>query len=120
MTHSQGRPARLPPVFADAGNAEPRDQFRVLARGDFAEANLRDIAQRAGDRLHVFLAQNVAHAHAKLLIVLETVQNQFDVFRRAAKFGERVFEPFAVGQFVEHEAVHQAVDHAGIARQNAR
>ena len=55
-----------------------------------SQAGLGDVRQRAGRGFDVFLAQDVAHADAQLLGVLEAVQDRVDIFGPAAQFGQRV------------------------------
>ena len=116
MTISQGCPARS---GGDPRLAELRGQPGVFRGGDLRQAGLGDVRQRPGRGLHVLLAQQVANADAKLLVVLEAVQHRVDVLGAAAQFGQRLPQRLPAGQLVQHEAVHQAVDHARVARQDA-
>ena len=80
MTISHGSPARGPAPIR--GRPNLRDQLLVLPRGDLRQADLGDVGQGAGRGLDVLLAQQVAHADAQLLVVLEAVQDRIDVLGR--------------------------------------
>ena len=68
----------------------------------------------------VFLAQHVTHADAQMQRVLEAVQNRLDVFRPVQQVLEHRVEPGQGRQFVQDQRIHQLVDHARIAGQDAR
>ena len=68
----------------------------------------------------VFLAQDVAHADAQLLRVLEAVQNRIESSAPRHNSASVLRSNSARRQLVQHQAVHQLVDHARVADQNAR
>ena len=115
---SHGSPARGPsPII---GFAELGRQLFVSARAIRPRHASAISRQRASRRLNIFLAQDVAHADAQLLRVLEAVQDRIQVLGPAAQLGQRCVEHRARRQLVQHQAVHQLVDHARVAGQNAR
>ena len=109
---SHGSPARGPSPIR--GRPLGRELLIFRSR-DLGEANFGDVRKDARRRLKVFLAEQVADADAKLLVVLEAVQDRLDVFGRPAKFLERFPQALAAGQAIQDEAVHQPVDHARVA-----
>ena len=74
-----GRRVGPSPIVGSPNLAASRSYSRAR---DLRQAGLGDVRQRAGRGLDVFLAQDVAHAHAQLLVVLEAVQDRVDVFGR--------------------------------------
>ncbi len=90
--------------------------LRVISRRqDFA-----DIGQSAARGYDIFLVQNIAHGHLQHLGVFEAVQNGLDIFRPAGQLAQVVLQGVVRGKLVEHQAVHQLVDHARVADQDAR
>jgi len=109
--------ARARPFAAERTTGFVDENFE-LALGDLPENHFGDVGERAMRRLNVFLAENVAHANAQVLRILEAVQHRHDVFRPARQLLERVIEPVVGRQLIEHERIHQLVDHARIRREN--
>ena len=101
-----------PPVFLD--------QAVVFPRGNLLQADFGDVRQGPVRVAQIFLPQNVAHSHAQVLEALEAVQNRVDVFRSPAQVLQRRLQGLVGGQLVQHQRIHQFVDHARIARENAR
>ncbi len=118
MTISQGWPARGPAAIRGWPNLAASRSYSAAAICARQVSAMSD--KRAGGGLHVLLAQQVADAHAKLLVVLEAVQDGVDVLGPAAQFGQRLPQRLRGGQLVQHQAVHQAVDHARVAGEDAR
>ena len=111
--------------FHFAGNEDRRlaeflDELGVLASGDLLEASLGDVGQRCVRGADVVFAEHVAHADAKMLGVFEAVQDRVEVFGPAAQLGQRFFEDRQRRQVLDEQAVHQLVDHARVAGQDAR
>ncbi len=73
-----------------------------LVLGDLCEARLRNVRKRAGRGLHVLLPEDVAHADAKLLVVLEAVQDGIDVFGAAAEVGQALVHALPRRQHIAH------------------
>ena len=123
LAHRQdGHVARLAGAraVADLRPAELGDELLILGGGDLGEADFGNVGEHAGRSLKVFLAEQIADADAELLVVLEAVQDRLDVLRRPAKLLERFPQALAAGQSVQHETVHQPVDHARIADKDVR
>ena len=65
------------------------------------------------------LPNDVAHANAQMLGVLEAVQDRVDVLGPFAQLGQRFFENLERRQMLDEQAVHQLVDHARVAGEDA-
>ena len=108
---SLGRPIVGTPNFSTS--------FTILALGNLLEAGLGDVGQRGVRRADVVLADHVAHADAQVLGVLEAVQDRVDILGAFAQLGQRLFENRERRQLLDEQAVHQLVDHAGVAGEDA-
>ena len=95
--------------------AELGDELGILVGRDPPQAGQRDVGERSRGGLDILLAEQIAHANAQLLRVLEAVQNRIHVFGGVGQIGEALFERFQRRQFVEHQTVHQLVEHPRMA-----
>ena len=104
----------------DGGLAEFLDELGVFAGGDLAEAGFGDVGQCFVGAADVVFAEDVADADAEMLGVFEAVEDGVEIFGAAAELGQRAFEDGERGEVLDEEAIHQLVDHAGAAGEDAR
>src|SRR5262249_29892248 len=91
------------------GDAEARQQRRILQGGNLPENRFRQVAQggrRLADRL---LAQDVADADAQQFLVLEAVQDGVGVGGAAAQAGQLLAQLGQRARLVQYQAVEQLV-----------